>query len=242
MVRPDGTNLRKIHIPLVGLQDVHHYAWSPDSKHVAFQIHDGEPMTTRLFVWTVGSGGTAFEVSTGIVGGRSVESDFAWAPDSSRIAYRSDSNIDDVWELFTAVPGGPGPVRVCANLPIGRSVSTTRWWDLAGGSGVGFGFAWSWSPTSSALVYVADQDTHDLFEIYTTPADGSAPPVKLNGSVHVGDELGAPRWSPTGTHIAFGMMGATPLLLVHRPGNTTGMQVSGTLTAGGNVGSWTWGP
>ena len=43
------------------------------------------------------------------------------------------------------------------------------------------------SPDGQWVVYLADQDTDGLRELYSAPADGSAAPVKLDGAATTGN-------------------------------------------------------
>ena len=44
----------------------------------------------------------------------------------------------------------------------------------------------------SAVVYLADQDTNDVNELYVVPLDGSRPPVKLNSPLVPGGNVALP--------------------------------------------------
>jgi Tol biopolymer transport system component len=46
------------------------------------------------------------------------------------------------------------------------------------------------SPDSTRVVYVADQDTDGVVELYSAPIDGSTSPAKLNGPMVPGGDVG----------------------------------------------------
>ena len=46
------------------------------------------------------------------------------------------------------------------------------------------------SPDGAFVVYVADQDTNDVYELYRTPLDGSGAPVQLNSEMVEGGNVG----------------------------------------------------
>jgi len=112
------------------------------------------------------------------------------APDGARVAFRAESDEDRVFELFS-VPVAGGPI-----VPLsGALASGPVAGDVQG--------AWL-SPDGAHVVYRADQDTDELFELYSAPTDGG-PPVKLNAPfVRGGDvELFAVQISPDSRWVVF---------------------------------------
>jgi Tol biopolymer transport system component len=77
--------------------------------------------------------------------------DFAWAPDSSRIAYIADQNTVGVFELYTDNTFGTSNRRVSAELSAGENVS-----------------AFLWAPDGQLIAYQANQDDINIDELYTT--------------------------------------------------------------------------
>jgi Tol biopolymer transport system component len=66
--------------------------------------------------------------------------------------------------------------------------------------------AFTLSPDGSTAVYIADQDTVGLFELYSAPVDGSAAPTKLNQGLPfgAGDEgVSAFRITPDSAQVVF---------------------------------------
>jgi Tol biopolymer transport system component len=60
------------------------------------------------------------------------------------------------------------------------------------------------SPNSSRILYIADQQTNDVFELYSAPAAGGTP-VKLNGSMVTGGDvsLAGLQFSPDGSRVLY---------------------------------------
>ena len=111
------------------------------------------------------------------------------SPDGSRIVYRADQDVDDVFELYS-VPFGGGPsVKISGPLVDGGDVD----------------FLYEIVPDSSRVVYFADQDTDDVMELYSVPIDGGAPPVKLNGDLVAGGSLNTFDFeiSPDGSRVVY---------------------------------------
>jgi Tol biopolymer transport system component len=77
--------------------------------------------------------------------------DFAWAPDSSRIAYIADQDVVGVFELYTDNTVGTSNRRVSAELSAGENLS-----------------AFLWAPDSSLIAYQANQDNVNIEELYVT--------------------------------------------------------------------------
>ena len=81
------------------------------------------------------------------------------------------------------------------------------------------------SPDGSRVVYTADQETDNVIELYSTPTDASAMPVKLNLPLAFGVDVDAPRISPDGTRVVFraGALHSVPIdasspsVLLHLP-------------------------
>lgn len=126
-----------------------------------------------------------FRLSPALVSGGDVV-EFQVAPDGSRVVYRADQDVDGAFELFSvALEGGP-PVRLNAPLAAGGSV------------GQDFVHALRISPDGSRVVYWADQDADEVFELFSVPLDGSQPPVRLNGALAPGGDvlLSSPPFTP----------------------------------------------
>ncbi|MGD9242423.1 MAG: hypothetical protein PVI34_03815, partial [Desulfobacterales bacterium] len=77
--------------------------------------------------------------------------DFAWAPDSSRIAYIADQDVVGVFELYTDNTVGTSNRRVSAELSAGENVN-----------------AFLWAPDGQQIAYQANQDDINIDELYTT--------------------------------------------------------------------------
>src|SRR5262245_47096641 len=65
-------------------------------------------------------------------------------------------------------------------------------------SGPMFGAARAFVAQNGRVVYMANQDVPQL-EVYGVPADGSAPPVKLNGPLVIGGNVSGIALSPDGS-------------------------------------------
>jgi len=77
--------------------------------------------------------------------------DFAWSPDSTRIAFIADGDTLGVYELYTNVPFGTSKSKVSGTLTLGGDVSS-----------------FAWAPDSSLIAYQASQDEANIEELYVT--------------------------------------------------------------------------
>ena len=80
-------------------------------------------------------------------------SNFQISPDSSRVVYRADQQTDNVFELYSVPLGGPAAAGIKLNGAL-----------VAGGNVFDFQI----SPDSSRVVYQADQQTDEVFELFMT--------------------------------------------------------------------------
>ena len=211
-------------------------SWSSDSLRIAYLATYGSS-AQELFV-SDRDGANNVKVSGAMTAGGNMGNDFAWAPDGSRIAYAADQNTDGVLEVFTSLPDGTGNVRVCGALTAGREVRIETL---------------QWAPDSSRLCYVADQDTDDIFELYTVDPAGNQN-VKASGTMVAGGDVITPTsgivmdryWAPDASRISYVADQDSDdvfELYTSLPGGGGNVKVSGSLAAGGDVMSdFAWAP
>lgn len=155
---------------------------------------------------------------------------FELAPAGGRAAYLADDVHNDVFELYS-VPSGGGapPVRLNGPLVAGGDVVT----------GLRF------SPDGTRLLFRADAEENERFELYSVPSDGSGPAVKLNHALMPGGDVVAldPAWdrpevgylfSPDGTRVVYRAYSAagesTPeMFSVPSDGSGPAVKLNGTL-------------
>ena len=90
------------------------------------------------------------------------------------MVYAANQNADDVTELFSVpLTGGPSTPLSTINVTGG---------DVVGGE-------FEISPDSTRVVYLADQDTDGVFELFSVPV-GGGPTTKLNGALVSGGSVG----------------------------------------------------
>jgi Tol biopolymer transport system component len=190
-----GGNVMKLSGPLVPGGQIFGYAWSPDSLRVAY-VADAETVADyALFVAPIG--GPVVRASGPMVAGGDVtvrlEGCFAWAPNGSRIAYAADQDTDGRVEVYTSLPNGLGNVKVSGTFVAGGSLFGDLFND----------YAWlRWAGDSSALAYIADQDTDGVLELYRSLPDGTSN-LKLSGPLPANHNVWAFAWSPDSTRVGY---------------------------------------
>jgi hypothetical protein len=109
------------------------------------------------------SGGDVFGIAVPVGGG-----------DGDRMSFRADKEVDGRTEIFSVPIGGPNTSCVkLNNTPVAGGQVTAQ------GGGI----------YKSRVIYIADQDTDEKFEIYSVPADRSTPPVKVSGTMQASGDV-----------------------------------------------------
>jgi hypothetical protein len=112
---------------------------------------------------------------------------FAWAPDSSRIAYLATQEAADEVELFTSLAAGGNNVKVNAELAVENLLPPVV-------------LAFAWSPDSALIAYAANQDDNHEGEVFVAAPDGSGH-TKLLDQDFEGAFAFFLAWSPDGAYV-----------------------------------------
>jgi hypothetical protein len=167
-----GTSPRKVSNVLISGENVQAFAWAPDSSLIAYQANQDEVNKFELYTTSPDIDRDFVKVSgTPTSGGLRTIDAFAWAPDSSRIAYIARQASTD-FELYTSTPAGIVNDAVApVPLPSGGDVDS-----------------FNWAPDSSRLAYRADQDKTNVPELYSSQPDGMDN-MKISGDLVPGGSV-----------------------------------------------------
>ena len=75
-------------------------------------------------------------------------------PDSRRVVYRANQQAINVFELYSTPTEGPASAGIKLNGPLTTNGSVQDFFGI--------------SPDSGRVLYIADQDTDEMFELYLT--------------------------------------------------------------------------
>ena len=158
--------------------------------------------------------------------GGAVSSGFQISPDGTHVVYHADQQTDNVVELYSVPLAGGTDAKLNGLLVDGGNVLFS---------------SFEISPDSSRVVYQADQETDNVFELYSVPLSGGTA-VKLNGQlISNGDVSNNFQISPDSSQVVYYADQETnlenELYTVPLMGGTA-IKLNGQLVFGGFVSSY----
>jgi Tol biopolymer transport system component len=238
-VPPDGLVLpTEVSAISGGSFDVSEFSWAPNSSRIAYLADQASNNVIELYTSTPdGTDNDEISAIDPIVVPGSNVFDFAWAPDSSLIAYRADQDIDGVFELYTTQPDGSTiPVKVSSLDPI-----------AVPDGDVG---TFAWAQDSSLIAYLADQEDDNIIELFNAELTSIVPlvfstPIKIHPDFTGVQDVDKFKWAPDGSRIAYRANQDTDNIFELYSSLLDGSvndKVSGFLEAGRNVFEFKWAP
>ncbi len=179
----------KLNGPLVLSGNVVRFIISPDSTRVIYQANQQTASFLELYSVPIAGPADAWIKLNGplVLNGNVV--DYKISPDSSRVLYRADQVTNGVFELYSVPIAGPAMEGIKLNGSLVTNGSI---------------FEFQVSPDSSQVVYRADQQTDEVFELYSVPLAGpSSAGVKLNGSLALNGDIVEFQISPDGSRVVY---------------------------------------
>ncbi|MEM7249688.1 MAG: hypothetical protein AAF533_30565, partial [Acidobacteriota bacterium] len=154
-----GGGSTKLNDPLATFGNVEtDFQISPDGSTVVFRADANMFLVFEIFSVPIG-GGTVTRLNDPPIAGSDVLALFQITPDSSRVVFVADATVNDQHEIYS-VPIGGGPIATI-NGPL-----------TAGGDVDGAPFLIT--PDSANVIYLADQDTNDVQELYLGAIEGGS--------------------------------------------------------------------
>jgi Tol biopolymer transport system component len=155
-----GTESYALNPEMVGAGDVSDFVLSPDGNRVVYRADQDTNDVSELYsVPITGSGVDCVKLSPPPVANGDVLLDYAISPDSSRVVFLGDLELDGTTEVFGAPIIGPATQAVKLNGALATNSDVV---------------AFKITPNSQEVVYRADQDAHFRFELYRVPIAGPA--------------------------------------------------------------------
>lgn len=182
-VAADGSGLVQLNQILNVDSRINDWNFAPDNSLIAYTSQNAGEVSQLYTVQADASDRTLLNTNSLSIG---VET-FAWAPDSSQIAFTDDNSLAGLPSLYVNLPDGTNRIQLIDTFEVTNPVV----------------FDWRWAPDSSRIAYTADQETQGIFELFTVQNDGQwhrtmNAQLPMNGVVQ--NEW---QWSPSSDFIAF---------------------------------------
>ncbi len=105
------------------------FAWAPNNSRIAYLADQYKDEKFDLITVVPDVNSLNPNPDPRLVSGNIIGDviDFAWSPDSSRLAYIADGDTLDVFELYTNVPFGRSEFKVSGDLTPGGEVTAFAW-------------------------------------------------------------------------------------------------------------------
>lgn len=175
-VQANGSNNIKISTALKAPQgifvwggSISQFVWAPDNSRLAYVALTKLEIINVYRLYSVFPDGTDHREISGTMPLNGGVATAKWSPDSSRLAYVARQEAYDVngyilpGELYTVRSDGTDNVKVSGTMPTNPNIYTLT----------GNVTDYLWYSDSQRLLYRADQDIDEQFELYTGQADGS---------------------------------------------------------------------
>ena len=164
---------------------------SPDSSRVIYTADQDADNVFEIFSAPI-AGGTPVKLSGPMVANGDVSvgaGGRAFTPDGSRVIYTADQDADEVVELYSVLSAGGASIKLNGPMASGGDLQPN---------------SLAFSPNGSRVLYVADQQTDGLAELFMVPAAGGTP-VKINGPLASGGGVATAggQFTPDGSRIVY---------------------------------------
>ncbi|NNJ11536.1 hypothetical protein EKD04_014460 [Chloroflexales bacterium ZM16-3] len=244
-----GASQRLSGVATGGGSNISDFAISPNSQRVVFLADQATPGTIELYTVAI-TGGSAPTLNGPLPVGGNVHA-FVISPDSSRVVYVADQNTLGTFEIYSVPLNDGATTRLNSLLQLNGDIAILNQCNAqidpnsAAGSLPGtWGFAIS--PDSSRVVYCADQEIDEVYEIYSVPISGGAAPAKLNLPPGINGDVTTFAISPDSQHVVYradqNADNLFELFSTTLAGGSTPTRLNANLATGSNVGQFAISP
>ncbi|WP_411846475.1 WD40 repeat domain-containing protein [Roseibacillus persicicus] len=187
----DDSIQTKINNPLPSNRSITFFQVSPDSQWVVWRADGDSDGVFELYSRPIDGSSAQVKLNETLPAGGNVNQRYLSvqiSPDSSRVVWLADGDLDGVEEVYSRAIDGSGPqVKLNDTLPAGGNVL----------------YRFLVSSDSSRVVWRADGDTDEVFELYSRAIDGSGAQLKLNPSLPEGGNVGEFDISPDSNWVVY---------------------------------------
>ena len=176
------------------------YQITPDSTTIVYRADQDEDEVFELYRMPLG-GGASTKISGPLVENGDVR-DFRISGDGTFVVYRADQDVHEVVELYSVpIVGGESnrlnsPDQILTEGVLGSNVLTTS--DGTGRRNKTYEI----SPDGNLVVYLAEQNTEGVSELFEVPITGGAT-TKINGALPAGGEVESFQISPDSSTVLY---------------------------------------
>lgn len=142
-----------------------------DSAYLVYQASQDTADVVEIYSVPL-AGGTVVKLNAPMVSGGDVNN-LNLSPDGSTVVYLADQETDGVDELYSVAVTGGTATKLNGALVGGGDVEP---------------YSWDISPDGTRVVYIADQEADERWELYSVPTAGGVP-LKLSGVLVSGGDV-----------------------------------------------------
>jgi len=200
----------KLNSSLVSGGSVLSFSVSPDGGRVVYRADAEADGRFELYSVPLDGSAAPIKLNPQLATGGNVLPFFRITPDSSRVVYLADQDVDEQVELYSTPIAGPATSAIKLNG------------SLTPNGDVGFGTSYFViSPDSARVVYQADQDTDEMFELYSVPTAGGQAPSKLNVALGADQDVSPNSFSisPNSQRVVYLVAGVPYAVPIDGPGS-----------------------
>ena len=185
----DGGTPIRLNSPLPTGMEVFRFEISPDSRRVVYQAQQGIQGVSEFYSVPIGGpAASGIKLNPILMAGGGIGT-FQISPDSNRVVYRASQDTPYVQELYSVPILGPAASGIKLNGPLVAD---------------GYVFDFQISPDSNRVVYQADQETNDVYELYSVPIGGpAASGIKLNPALVASWDIVGFQFSPDSRRVVY---------------------------------------
>lgn len=169
---------------------------SPSSTKVVYRSNHDDDSKFELFSVNIDGTGSRVKLNSSLVIGGNVGLtpgvEFAISPDSSKVVYLADQDVNNVTEIYSASLGVSGSTKLNSALTLNGDVESFKI-----------------TPDSTKVVYMADKDVNGANEIFSVDISGGSE-VKINTDLLLAENVAQYAISPNNSTIVYSMDKGNP--------------------------------